>query len=68
MARYYQLRPGIRAVSPFAPDYFEVDDDGRITAYRAGLAVMSFSSLEQGLDRYQLRRDDVDEASSPPHA
>lgn len=59
--RVFRLRPGIRNLSPFAPDVFVVDEEGKTVAYRAGLAVMSFTSLQDGLDRYRLHREDVEE-------
>lgn len=65
MPRHLELRPGMRAVSPLAPDLFVVRDDGRVTAYRVGIAMMEFDSLERALERYQLRREDLQESAAP---
>ena len=65
MPRQLELRPGMRAISPLAPDIFVVQDDGRVTAYRVGIAMMEFDSLERALERYQLRREDLQESASP---
>jgi hypothetical protein len=63
MARNLELRPGMRALSPLAPDVFVIHDDGRVTAYRVGIAMMEFESLDKALGRYQLRRDDLHEVA-----
>lgn len=53
----------MRALSPLAPDLFIVQDDGRVTAYRVGIAMMEFETMERALERYQLRRDDLHEVA-----
>lgn len=65
MPRHLGLRPGMRALSPLAPDLFVVQDDGRVTAYRVGIAMMEFDGLEKALERYQLRRDDLHDVAAP---